>query len=121
MPLAQLEQPRAEFSANRQISPDVVALLREAGIYRAFVARRFGGELVIPEPGLERGGGGPFLRGGGERACLSRGDGGAGRHCHHHHHRWPRRAPRHDRDRRLLAQRCAALAAGVPQPQRADA
>jgi alkylation response protein AidB-like acyl-CoA dehydrogenase len=39
---------RAEFDANQQISDDVVAMLRAAGVYRALVARRFGGDEVPP-------------------------------------------------------------------------
>jgi indole-3-acetate monooxygenase len=39
---------RAEFETNQQISDDVVALMKSAGVYRALVARRFGGDEVAP-------------------------------------------------------------------------
>ncbi|MEA3150683.1 MAG: indole-3-acetate monooxygenase [Gammaproteobacteria bacterium] len=46
--LAAVKERRAEFEANQQISDDVVALMKEAGVYRALVARRFGGDEVSP-------------------------------------------------------------------------
>lgn len=39
---------RAQFSRDQQISAEVVELIRDAGFYRAMVARRFGGEQVSP-------------------------------------------------------------------------
>lgn len=39
---------RGEFGANQQVSADVVAMLKDAGVYRAMVARRFGGEEMAP-------------------------------------------------------------------------
>jgi indole-3-acetate monooxygenase len=39
---------RAEFEAQQQISDDVVGMMKAAGIYRALVARRFGGDEVTP-------------------------------------------------------------------------
>lgn len=39
---------RAQFSSDQQISAEVVQLIRDAGFYRAMVARRFGGEQVSP-------------------------------------------------------------------------
>ncbi len=44
---------RAEFEANQQISADVVELMKAAGIYRALVARRFGGDEVSPSAFLK--------------------------------------------------------------------
>ncbi|WP_157218279.1 acyl-CoA dehydrogenase family protein [Flavisphingomonas formosensis] len=46
--LVQARARRAEFGAQQQISADVVDLLREAGVYRALVARRFGGDEMSP-------------------------------------------------------------------------
>lgn len=37
-----------EFDTAQQISADVVAMMKEAGIYRALVAKRFGGDEVPP-------------------------------------------------------------------------
>lgn len=37
-----------EFDEAQEVSPDVVGLMRDAGIYRALVARRFGGDEVSP-------------------------------------------------------------------------
>lgn len=39
---------RAEFSARRQLSADIVAKLKAIGVYRALVAREFGGEEKSP-------------------------------------------------------------------------
>ena len=38
----------AEFNAQKRLSPDMVELLKEAGIYRAMVARQFGGDEKSP-------------------------------------------------------------------------
>ncbi len=46
--LAAVKARRGEFSANQQISDDVVAMMKSAGVYRALVARRFGGEERSP-------------------------------------------------------------------------
>jgi len=46
--LATVAQRRAEFDANQQLSDDVVALLKDCGVYRALVARRFGGDEATP-------------------------------------------------------------------------
>ncbi len=69
MQLAQLDKPqtgdamarllsaararRAEFAENQQISADVVDLMKQAGVYRACVARQFGGDEVSPEQFLK--------------------------------------------------------------------
>lgn len=37
-----------EFDDAQEVSADVIALMREAGIYRALVAKRFGGDEVSP-------------------------------------------------------------------------
>jgi indole-3-acetate monooxygenase len=46
--LAAIKVQRADFSANQQISDDVILLMKAAGIYRSLVARRFGGEECAP-------------------------------------------------------------------------
>jgi alkylation response protein AidB-like acyl-CoA dehydrogenase len=46
--LAAVAQRRAEFDAQQQISDDVVELMKDCGVYRALVARRFGGDEVAP-------------------------------------------------------------------------
>jgi alkylation response protein AidB-like acyl-CoA dehydrogenase len=46
--LAAVQQRRREFEINQQISPDVIELMKAAGIYRASVARRFGGDELSP-------------------------------------------------------------------------
>jgi len=46
--LAEARARRAEFGAQQQISGDVVELMRQAGVYRALVARRFGGDEMSP-------------------------------------------------------------------------
>ncbi|MBO9380587.1 flavin-dependent monooxygenase [Sphingomonas histidinilytica] len=39
---------RDEFNANQQISADVVEMMKAAGVYRAMVAKRFGGDEKSP-------------------------------------------------------------------------
>jgi indole-3-acetate monooxygenase len=46
--LTAAKERRAEFAANQQISDDVIAMMKTAGVYRALVARRFGGDEVSP-------------------------------------------------------------------------
>jgi alkylation response protein AidB-like acyl-CoA dehydrogenase len=46
--LAALRARHAEFAANQQISDDVVDMMKAAGVYRALVARRFGGDEASP-------------------------------------------------------------------------
>jgi alkylation response protein AidB-like acyl-CoA dehydrogenase len=46
--LSVVRERREEFSTAQQVSADVVQLLREAGIYRAMVAKRFGGDEMSP-------------------------------------------------------------------------
>ncbi|MFI9173806.1 acyl-CoA dehydrogenase family protein [Streptomyces lincolnensis] len=46
--LAVVAERRAEFEEKRQVPPDVVALFKHAGIYRAGVPRRFGGDALPP-------------------------------------------------------------------------
>jgi alkylation response protein AidB-like acyl-CoA dehydrogenase len=46
--LTTVVERRAEFTANQQLSDDVVDLMKAAGVYRALVARRFGGDEVSP-------------------------------------------------------------------------
>ena len=46
--LTAVKARRSEFDANQQITDDVVAMLRTAGVYRALVARRFGGDETSP-------------------------------------------------------------------------
>jgi indole-3-acetate monooxygenase len=48
MLLAVVKERRAEFAANQRISDDVIAMMKSAGVYRALVARRFGGDEVPP-------------------------------------------------------------------------
>jgi alkylation response protein AidB-like acyl-CoA dehydrogenase len=43
-----VRQRRREFEIEQQISPDVVELMKAAGVYRASVARRFGGDELPP-------------------------------------------------------------------------
>lgn len=43
----------AEFNAARRLSPDIVDDFRQAGIYRALVAKRFGGDEKSPQEFLE--------------------------------------------------------------------
>lgn len=46
--LCAVREQRESFSENQQVSADVVRLMREAGIYRAMVAKRFGGDEMSP-------------------------------------------------------------------------
>ena len=46
--LLEIRARRTEFSAQRQFSEDIVRKLKAVGIYRALVARRFGGDEVCP-------------------------------------------------------------------------
>jgi alkylation response protein AidB-like acyl-CoA dehydrogenase len=46
--LAAVRAQRTEFSASQQVSRDVVDLMKAAGVYRAMVARRFGGDEMPP-------------------------------------------------------------------------
>lgn len=46
--LLAVREQRETFSENQQVSADVVRLMREAGIYRAMVAKRFGGDEMSP-------------------------------------------------------------------------
>ena len=39
---------RLEFSENQQVSADIVEAMKKAGLYRAMVARRFGGDEMPP-------------------------------------------------------------------------
>lgn len=39
---------RAEFGAQQRLSPDMVEMLKRAGVYRAMVAKRFGGDESSP-------------------------------------------------------------------------
>lgn len=66
MLLTAVRDRRAEFAANQQISGDVIAMMKAAGVYRALVARRFGGDEVSPSE---------FLR---LIEAISRADGSAG-------------------------------------------
>jgi len=46
--LSEVRVRRAEFAAQRRLSDDVVALLKQAGVFRSLVARRFGGNEDKP-------------------------------------------------------------------------
>lgn len=46
--LSVVRERRTEFTQAQQVSADVVQLMREAGVYRAMVARRFGGDEMSP-------------------------------------------------------------------------
>lgn len=46
--LAAARERHAEFSAQTHISPDVVDLMKRAGVFRAMVAKRFGGDEMHP-------------------------------------------------------------------------
>jgi indole-3-acetate monooxygenase len=61
-----VRERRAEFEAQRQISDDVIEMMKAVGIYRALVARRFGGDEMPP---------GDFLR---LIETISQADGSAG-------------------------------------------
>jgi len=43
-----IREEREQFSANQQVSANVVGLMRSAGVYRAMVAKRFGGDEKHP-------------------------------------------------------------------------
>ncbi|WP_371433190.1 acyl-CoA dehydrogenase family protein [Novosphingobium sp.] len=46
--LLAVREQRETFSESQQVSADVVRLMRKAGIYRAMVAKRFGGDEMSP-------------------------------------------------------------------------
>lgn len=46
--LVEARARRAEFAKQRQLSPDIVGLLKQAGVFRSLVARRFGGDEDKP-------------------------------------------------------------------------
>lgn len=46
--LLAVREQRETFSENQQVSADVIRLMREAGLYRAMVAKRFGGDEMSP-------------------------------------------------------------------------
>lgn len=46
--LAAIRARRLEFSEDQQVSADIVEAMKKAGIYRAMVARRFGGDEMPP-------------------------------------------------------------------------
>ena len=46
--LREVRVRRAEFGAQQQLSDDIVNLLKQAGVYRALVAKRFGGDEASP-------------------------------------------------------------------------
>jgi alkylation response protein AidB-like acyl-CoA dehydrogenase len=48
MLLAAIRARRNEFSMNQQVSNDIIELMKNAGVYRAMVAKRFGGDEVSP-------------------------------------------------------------------------
>ena len=51
--LSVVRERRDEFTAQQHVSQDVIELLKDAGIYRALVARRFGGDEKTPSEFLE--------------------------------------------------------------------
>lgn len=51
--LREIRARRAEFGEQQHLSHDVVDLLREAGIYRALVAKQFGGDEKTPAEFLQ--------------------------------------------------------------------
>lgn len=51
--LASIKVHRAEFTQAQQVTPDVVEAMRKAGIYRALVSKRFGGDEVSPGAFIE--------------------------------------------------------------------
>jgi indole-3-acetate monooxygenase len=51
--LSEISVRRAEFAGQQRLSDDIVGLLKEAGIYRALVAKRFGGDERSPREFLE--------------------------------------------------------------------
>lgn len=46
--LSSVRARRDEFSQNQQISADIVGMMKAAGVYRAMVAKRFGGDEMSP-------------------------------------------------------------------------
>src|SRR5262245_50065319 len=46
--LCEIRMRRAEFALEQRLPDDVVALLREVGVFRSLVARRFGGDEDKP-------------------------------------------------------------------------
>lgn len=46
--LAAIRARRLEFSEDQQVSADIVEAMKKAGLYRAMVARRFGGDEMPP-------------------------------------------------------------------------
>jgi alkylation response protein AidB-like acyl-CoA dehydrogenase len=46
--LAAIRARREEFSENQQVSADIVEAMKAAGVYRAMVAKRFGGDEMAP-------------------------------------------------------------------------
>ena len=52
--LAALRERRREFSAQRQLSPDIVAGFKRHGVYRMLVPRRLGGDERSPREFCER-------------------------------------------------------------------
>jgi alkylation response protein AidB-like acyl-CoA dehydrogenase len=48
MLLTAVKERRAEFAADQRIGDDVITMMKAAGVYRALVARRFGGDEVSP-------------------------------------------------------------------------
>ncbi len=53
MLLTQVSARRTEFGARQQLSGDIVSLLKQAGVYRALVAKRFGGDEASPAEFLQ--------------------------------------------------------------------
>ena len=46
--LPEIRQRRKEFETQRHISPDIIQRFKEVGVYRALVAKRFGGDEKSP-------------------------------------------------------------------------
>lgn len=44
----EIRRRRKEFEAQRFISPDIIQRFKKIGVYRAFVAKRFGGDEISP-------------------------------------------------------------------------
>ncbi len=44
----EIRRRRKEFEAQRFISPDIIQQFKKIGVYRAFVAKRFGGDEISP-------------------------------------------------------------------------
>jgi len=51
--LSAVRARRGEFGANQQIGADVVEMMKQAGVYRACLAKRFGGDEASPEAFLK--------------------------------------------------------------------